>query len=123
MIADGDWAEQPFPVGDKLQEGPSIQIGGPLRLRSPFPPTLCRRAFGIRSAAVIRGCAAREQQEARGGAPSHGLASAYLLVEFLRGFRWLEPGLAAEVPLALVVLMHGQVRLVEARVAAHKQAV
>lgn len=61
----------------------------------------------------------------RKGAPvcSYGLAPSDLLVEFARGLRGLEPNLVTELSLALVVLMHGQMRLVEACITAHQQAV
>lgn len=45
-----------------------------------------------------------------------------LLVEFPRGVRWLEAEFVAKMPLALMVLMNSEMRLVEAHVAAHEQA-
>jgi len=53
---------------------------------------------------------------------SDKLPVADLLVEFPRGVRWLESEFVAKMPLALMVLMNSQMRLVEADVAPHEQA-
>jgi hypothetical protein len=110
-VALDDIAGEPLP---RTRPG----LGRFLARRSPArrQPRGHRRQGGrCAGSRTVRSVRLRDQRTV----PSHKLTVPDLLVEVPCGLRWLEPGFVAELPLALVVLMYRQVRLVEARIAAH----